>query len=244
MRQRTHPEAISGAVLARAADLGIAFDGDGDRAILVDATGQVVDGDEMLTLWALDLASRGALPKNRIAVTVMSNAGMETYLSEQGISLIRTQVGDREVHQAMIREGLALGGEQSGHLIEGSAATGDGIRSGLALARIVKQSGRTLEELRQPIPRYPQTLIGIEIAEKIPFDSLPALGEVLAEAERALAGHGRVLLRYSGTEPLARILVEGSQAAENAEWAERIGQVLREQPALHACSVSDRDAVI
>ena len=230
----THPEAIAGAVLAAGADLGIAFDGDGDRAILVDATGQVVDGDEMLTLWALDLAAREELPGKRIAVTVMSNSGMESYLDEQGISLVRTQVGDREVHQAMLEEGLALGGEQSGHIIEGSAATGDGIRTGLALARLVKRSGKTLAELRQPIPRFPQTLIGVEISRKPAFDSLPELRDLLAEAERALAGHGRVLLRYSGTEPLARILVEGANAAENEEWAERIGRVFREHSVFHA----------
>ena len=230
----THPEAIAGAVLAAGADLGIAFDGDGDRAILVDATGQVVDGDEMLTLWALDLAAREELPGKRIAVTVMSNSGMESYLDEQGISLVRTQVGDREVHQAMLEEGLALGGEQSGHIIEGSAATGDGIRTGLALARLVKRSGKTLAELRQPIPRFPQTLIGVEISRKPAFDSLPELRDLLAEAERALAGHGRVLLRYSGTEPLARILVEGANASENEEWAERIGRVFREPAVFHA----------
>ena len=228
----THPEAIAGVVLARGADLGIAFDGDGDRAILVDARGETVDGDDMLTLWALDLQSRGELPNDRIAVTVMSNAGMERYLAEAGVSLARTPVGDREVHQTMLREGLALGGEQSGHLIVGEAATGDGIRTGLAMARLVHESGKPLHELRAPIPRYPQTLTRVEVASKPPLESIPAVMQIVAEGEAALADRGRILLRYSGTEPVARILVEGADEVENRDWAERIAAVLREQPEL------------
>ena len=230
----THPEAIAGVVLARGADLGIAFDGDGDRAILVDAKGETVDGDDMLALWALDLKRRSELPNDRIAVTVMSNAGMERYLTDAGISLARTPVGDREVHQAMLKEGLALGGEQSGHLIVGEAATGDGIRTGLAMARIVKESGKPLHELRAPIPRYPQTLTRVEVGSKPPLESIPAVMEIVAEGEAALADRGRILLRYSGTEPVARILVEGADESENREWAEKIAAVLREQPELCA----------
>ena len=235
----THPEAISGAVLARGADLGIAFDGDGDRAILVDETGAVVDGDEMLTLWALDLHRRGALPHDKIAVTVMSNAGMESYLGEQGISLVRTPVGDREVHQAMLREGLVLGGEQSGHIIRAGSATGDGIRTGLSLASLVRRSGKPLSELRSAIPRYPQTLLGVTVRRKPALSTLPEVATIVSDAERALAGHGRVLLRYSGTEPLARVLVEGADAEENDLWAERIADVLRDHPSLHEAITSE-----
>lgn len=225
----THTASLREAVVAAGADLGIAFDGDGDRAILVDEKGHVVDGDEMLALWALDLHRRGRLPGDRIVVTVMSNAGMERFLADRGIGVVRTPVGDREVFRALRAEGLALGGEQSGHIIEGGEATGDGIRTGLALARLVVESRQPLSALRAPIPRYPQTLLGIEVARKPPFESLRGVSEAVAEAERALVGRGRVLLRYSGTEPLARVLVEGSDARENARLAERIAAVIREQ---------------
>jgi len=226
----THPEALRAAVVAAGADLGIAFDGDGDRAILVDERGEVVDGDEMLALWALDLRRRGRLPRDRIVATVMSNAGMERFLADAGIAVVRSPVGDREVFRHLRAEGLALGGEQSGHIIEGDEATGDGIRTGLALARLVVGSRRKLSELRAPIPRYPQTLLGVEVTAKPPFGSLAGVSEAVGAAERALAGRGRVLLRYSGTEPLARVLVEGSDASENARLAGRIAEAIRSDP--------------
>ncbi len=240
----THPEAIAGAVLAARAEIGIAFDGDGDRAILVDETGAVVDGDEMLALWALDLKRRGRLPGDRIVVTVMSNGGMERFLAEAGIGVVRTPVGDREVHRAMLVGGIALGGEQSGHIIHiipihqsdsatgGGGGTGDGIRTGLALARLVLESGMALSSLRAPIPRDPQTLLGVEVTAKPAFDTLPEIREVLAAAESALGDRGRVLLRYSGTEPLARVLVEGIDGRENEHWAAKIAEVLRAHPQL------------
>jgi len=234
----THPEACAGVVLARRADLGIAFDGDGDRAILIDELGSTVDGDEMLALWALDLLAQGRLPGHRIAVTVMSNSGMESFLEEHGVELVRTKVGDRAVHQAMLDQGLALGGEQSGHLICSDAATGDGIRTGLQLARLVRNSRQPLSQLRAPIPRFPQTLIGIPVGAKPNLDSIPEICAIVEDAERALEGHGRVLLRYSGTEPLARVLVEGRDAEENRQWADRISEVIREHPALATSSLT------
>ncbi|MGA1779686.1 MAG: phosphoglucosamine mutase [Planctomycetota bacterium] len=228
----THPGSLARRVVAEGADLGVAFDGDGDRAILVDEAGGTVDGDEMLAIWALDLRARGRLPGDRIAVTVMSNAGMESHLRERGVDLVRTPVGDREVHEAMRAGGLALGGEQSGHIICEDAMTGDGIRTGLALAEIVRRSGRPLSALRSEIPRYPQTLVGVQVGAKPPLEILPGVQRVVAAAKKALEGHGRILLRYSGTEPLARVLVEGRDAEENADWAERIADSLRTDRAL------------
>ncbi len=234
----THPEACAGVVLAREADLGIAFDGDGDRAILIDEKGCTVDGDEMLALWALDLLAEGQLPGQKIAVTVMSNSGMESFLEENGVELVRTKVGDRAVHQAMLDQGLALGGEQSGHLIYSDAATGDGIRTGLQLARLIRNSKQPLSQLRAPIPRFPQTLIGIPVSSKPSLDSIPEICAIVEAAERALEGHGRVLLRYSGTEPLARVLVEGRDEQENRHWAEKISEAIREHPALATQTVT------
>jgi phosphoglucosamine mutase len=227
----THPRAVAREVVAAQADHGIAFDGDGDRAILVDERGHVVDGDEMLALWALDLERKGELAGGRIVATVMSNAGMERFLADRGIGVVRTPVGDREVARAMRAGGYALGGEQSGHIIQGAMPTGDGIRTGLALARLVAESRQPLSELRAPIPRYPQTLLGVAVTAKPSFDTLPEVGAAVEAAERALAGRGRVLLRYSGTEPLARVLVEGEDARENAHLAEAIAAVLRAHPA-------------
>lgn len=218
-----HPEVVGAATVRQRLTFGIAFDGDGDRAILVDERGGVVDGDEMLCLWGTDLHANGQLPGSFIVATVMSNAGMEQHLRDRGISLIRTGVGDREVFQELERRGGVLGGEQSGHIIyRPEANTGDGIRSGLHMARVIKRSGRSLSELRSTIPRYPQVLLNLRVESKRPFSELPEVRAALGAAETQLEGRGRVLLRYSGTEPLVRILVEGPDDSENRSIADGI----------------------
>ncbi|MCA8961886.1 MAG: phosphoglucosamine mutase [Planctomycetes bacterium] len=229
-----NPEAVGEVVKREGADLGVAFDGDGDRAILVDEKGEVVDGDEVMALWALDLHGRGALRRELLVTTVMSNAGMESYLRDQGISLIRTGVGDREVYQAMELNDAVLGGEQSGHIIDRQyASTGDGIRTGLAIARLLHDRGEPLSKLRAPIPRFPQVLLGVEVEHKVDFEELERVTSQIRRVEEALEGRGRLLLRYSGTEPLARILVEGPDPEENRDLAESLAELLRNEPRLH-----------
>lgn len=219
-----HPARLAARVVAERARLGVAFDGDGDRAVLVDERGGVVDGDEMLALWAVALAERGALPGRRLVATVMSNAGMESYLRQQGIDLIRTSVGDREVVQELEQSGAVLGGEQSGHIIYlPEARTGDGVRTGLHLARLVQRAGASLSVLRAAIPRFPQTLIGLPVRARTPLEQVAGLPEALREVETTLAGRGRVLVRYSGTEWLVRVLVEGPDSQENQRLAARLG---------------------
>ncbi|MGE3163455.1 MAG: phosphoglucosamine mutase [Planctomycetota bacterium] len=219
----THPSGIGAATVQQGAALGVAFDGDGDRAILVDESGGVVDGDEMLCLWGMDLNRDGRLAPAVIVATVMSNAGMERFLREGGIELVRTGVGDREVFQEMERRAAVLGGEQSGHIIyRPEANTGDGLRTGLHLARVLRRSGQSLSRLRAQIPRYPQVLLNREVAEKRPFAELPSVCSALDSAVAQLQGRGRVLLRYSGTEPLVRILVEGPDDLENRSLADAI----------------------
>lgn len=218
-----HPEPLADVVREHGAALGVAFDGDGDRSILVDEQGGVVDGDEVLTLWALALRDAGQLPGDCLVATVMSNAGMESHLREKGIEMARTPVGDREVFEELQRRGAALGGEQSGHIIYlPEANTGDGVRTGLHVARLLQNAGRSLSELRAEIPRFPQVLLNTEVARKVPFDQLSKVATAARETEERLAGRGRLLLRYSGTEPLARVLIEGPDAAENQSLAEHL----------------------
>lgn len=223
------PEQAGARVVELGADLGIAFDGDGDRALLLDDTGALVDGDDLMALWATALAEAGTLNGNLLIATVMSNAGFESYLRDRGIELVRTPVGDREVFRAIEGRRAVLGGEQSGHIIfRPEGTTGDGIRTGLHIAALVRASGRRLSELRAEIPRFPQTLIGVSVARKQPFDELPGVNDAIRSAETQLADRGRVLVRYSGTEPLARILIEGPDAATNAQLAESIARPIRD----------------
>lgn len=229
-----HTGPLADAVRDQGAALGVAFDGDGDRAILIDDAGEEVDGDDMLVLWGLSLKDAGELRGDRVVATVMSNAGMERHLAENDVSLVRTPVGDREVFAALGREGAVLGGEQSGHIIYSpESATGDGIRTGLHMARLVHRSGRRLSELRSVIPRYPQVLLAVDVAEKIPFDELDDVAAARDRAVEALSGHGRVLLRYSGTEPVARVLIEGRDPEENEHWANEIAAAIRARMGVH-----------
>lgn len=194
------------------APLGAAFDGDADRCILVDDRGEVRDGDAILYLWATWLQKRGALRPAKIVATTMSNLGLERALAREGIGIVRCDVGDRFVVAALQREGLRLGGEQSGHVVDLTlASTGDGLLTALQMAAIVQEAGRPLSELLAGFRRYPQILKNVRVGRKVPFAELPRVTAAAQEVERELGEDGRLVLRYSGTEPLARIMIEGPE---------------------------------
>jgi phosphoglucosamine mutase len=205
-----HPEALAARIAAGAFDLGFAFDGDADRAILVDEHGAARDGDAMLYLWARDLASRGELEPSRIVATSMSNLGLERALTAAGVGVERCDVGDRAVVETLLAHGLRLGGEQSGHLVDlRRSTTGDGLLTAIVIAEIVARAGRPVSELLADFRRYPQLLVNVPVRTKPPLDSLPAVTAAARAVEASLGADGRLVLRYSGTEPLARIMLEG-----------------------------------
>ena len=212
---------------ATGSDLGVALDGDADRALLCDHRGRICDGDILLYVWATHLAARGELPGRRIVATTMSNMGLEKALEAASVGVVRCGVGDREVVEAMRREGVRLGGEQSGHLVDLElGTTGDGLLTAAAIASIVAASGRPLADLAAGFRRFPQILRNVKVREKQPLESIPGLSEAVASVERELGTSGRVLLRYSGTEALARVMIEGpdqiasknSAAASPPSW--------------------------
>ncbi len=221
-----HPEKLSERVVEIAADIGIALDGDADRVVLIDERGQVLDGDMLLSLLARDMSRRGDLRGEGVVATVMSNLGLERSLESQGLHLRRTQVGDRYVVEAMRQHGYNLGGEQSGHLIfldQGN--TGDGLNSALQVLSVMARTGQKLSELTSNYHRFPQALLGVRVAQKKPIESLPGVQRAIAEVEAELGDRGRVLIRYSGTESLVRIMVEG----ENEENVQSIAQHLADE---------------
>ena len=207
-----HPEAMRAVVLAEDADLGIALDGDADRIIVADDKGTLLDGDDVLFLWTIELEREGRKPE-AVVGTVMSNWGLEKALKDRGIRLIRAAVGDRYVVEEMEKTGALLGGEQSGHLIRADlTTTGDGTLTGLHLAALVAASGKKLSAQ----PRFvhtPQVLMNVKVRERVPFDEIPGFADAQRAAEERMSGNGRILLRYSGTEALARVMVEGADAA-------------------------------
>lgn len=224
----THMSGLAAEVRARGADLGLAHDGDADRCLAVDASGQLVDGDQIMAILTLALRARGLLPDGTVVVTVMSNLGFHHAMREAGIRVVETPVGDRHVLEAMRTGGHRIGGEQSGHVIlSAHATTGDGLLTGLCLAAEVARSGQTLAELAAVVTRLPQVLcnIGGVDASRVGVDAgvLAAVEQVRAE----LAGRGRVLLRASGTEPVVRIMVEAETAAQANEVAESLATVVR-----------------
>ena len=212
---------------ATGSDLGVALDGDADRALLCDHRGRICDGDILLYVWATHLAARGELPGRRIVATTMSNMGLEKALEAANVDVVRCGVGDREVVEAMRREGVRLGGEQSGHLVDLElGTTGDGLLTAAAIASIVAASGRPLADLAAGFRRFPQTLRNVKVREKQPLESVPGLSEAVASVERELGTSGRVLLRYSGTEALARVMIEGPDQNRIEELCGRIAGVL------------------
>ncbi len=212
---------------ATGSDLGVALDGDADRALLCDHRGRICDGDILLYVWATHLAARGELAGRRIVATTMSNMGLEKALEAENVNVVRCGVGDREVVEAMRREGVRLGGEQSGHLVDLElGTTGDGLLTAAAIASIVAVSGRTLADLAAGFRRFPQILRNVRVREKQPLERIPGLGEAVASVERELGTSGRVLLRYSGTEALARVMIEGPDQNRIEELCGRIATVL------------------
>ncbi len=208
-------------------DLGAALDGDADRAILCDHRGRICDGDALLYVWASHLAARDLLPGRRIVATTMSNMGLERALERRGVEVLRCGIGDREVAGTMRREGVRLGGEQSGHLLDlDLATTGDGLLTAAAIAGIVAASGRSLADLASGFRRFPQVLHNVTVREKLPLETVPGLSDAVASAERKLGSSGRVLLRYSGTEPLARVMIEGPDQQQIEALCGRIAEVL------------------
>jgi phosphoglucosamine mutase len=224
----THPECLSDLVRREQLRFGVAFDGDGDRAILIDADGKVVDGDAVLYLCAKHMRAGGRLKGNAIVATVMSNIGLEIALREAGIGMLRCPVGDKYVMEELVRRDLALGGEQSGHVIFSEHLfTGDGIVTALAVVRAMVDSGRDLSALAGELVTYPQVLVNVRVKEKKALDSVPAIKAVTDAIETKLTGAGRLLIRYSGTEPLLRIMIEGKDQREIQGWADEIASAVR-----------------
>jgi phosphoglucosamine mutase len=219
----THLAGLAAEVVAAEARLGIAFDGDGDRALFVDAAGKIVDGDAVLLMGALHLKQEGKLPGNAVVATVMSNIGLELALRESGIEMRRCPVGDKYVMEEMARHDLSLGGEQSGHVIFSEYLfTGDGIATSLNVLRTIAASGRTLGELAADLTTFPQVLLNLRVREKVDLATIPAVAAVIAGVERRLSGQGRLLVRYSGTEPLLRVMLEGRDQDDIRRWGQEI----------------------
>ncbi len=213
----THLEPLRQAVLAAGADVGFAHDGDADRVLAVDERGDVVDGDAIMGMCALDRQRRGALDHSTVVGTVMSNAGLQKVLAEAGIRLERTQVGDRYVLERMRETGATLGGEQSGHIVFlDHTTTGDGLVTAIEVASLMARSGKRLSELRAPFPRLPQVLLNVRVVDRRGVMEAPEVTRAVAAAERRLGASGRILVRPSGTEPLIRVMVE-AEAQEEAE---------------------------
>ena len=224
----THPEQIQKLVRECKAQIGITHDGDADRVLLCDENGDLVDGDEIMAIAAVDHLQRGCLEGKTLVATVMSNFGLDETLESRGGKVLRTKVGDRYVIEAMLRDSHNVGGEQSGHMIfRDHASTGDGIVSALQILRVMIETGKPLSELRKVLKKYPQAQRNLRVKDKPPLDTLPEVQKLLAAAEADLSGKGRVLLRYSGTEPKIRLLIEGRDQAAIDAHADRIAEALR-----------------
>ncbi len=224
----THLEALQALVRDKQLALGIAFDGDGDRCLMVDEQGTIVDGDAIMLILALHLQRSGGLPKNTVVATVMSNLGLERALERHGIRLLRTAVGDKYVMEEIREHGYALGGEQSGHVIVAEHLfTGDGIVTALSVLRVMAESGKSLMDLASELVTYPQVLVNIRVGRRVPVAEVPAIAAVIDSVERRLGTDGRLLVRYSGTEPLLRIMLEGRDQQEIETWAHEIADAAK-----------------
>ncbi|MBU1230102.1 MAG: phosphoglucosamine mutase [Proteobacteria bacterium] len=222
-----YPDVVAAKVREVGADIGLALDGDADRLIVVDEQGKVLDGDQIMALCAQDMLEQGTLPGGLLVSTVMSNMALEIFMQSHGGRLLRTPVGDRYVVEAMRREGALLGGEQSGHLIfMEHSTTGDGTLAALQLLRIMVEKNRPLSLLAHLIEPFPQVMVNVRLERKVPFEDLPEVGRAVAAVEAELKGRGRVLLRYSGTEPKARVMVEGEDRPRVEQYANDIAAVL------------------
>ncbi len=223
-----HIEGLQRRVVAERAHLGVAYDGDADRALFVDAEGRFVDGDATLWVMADYLKSRHELVGDTVVATVMSNIGLEVALRSRGIRLIRSDVGDKYVLEELMRSGAVLGGEQSGHIIFPKLSlAGDGMITTLCLLRAIKDQERSLTELTRDFQRYPQVLINVRVSERRPFADVPAIQNLADEIQRNLGERGRLLLRYSGTEPLARVMIEGKDERDVKAKANALAEAIR-----------------
>ena len=224
-----HIEALQQRVVAEKANLGVAFDGDADRALFVDSNGKYVDGDATLWVLANHLQMKSQLRHNLVVATVMSNIGLEIALRSRAVRLVRTDVGDKYVLEELLRVGASLGGEQSGHIIFPQLSlAGDGMITALALLRALREQEKSLAELTSGFKVFPQVLVNVPVREKRPFADLPTVQQIASETEEKLSGRGRLLLRYSGTEPLARIMIEGQKQSEIEDYARNIAAVIRQ----------------
>ena len=229
----THLSALQAAVLESGAHLGLAFDGDADRCLAVDHTGETVDGDQLMAILALSAKARGQLARNTLVATVMSNLGLKVAMREAGIDMLETKVGDRYVLEEMRNGGYTLGGEQSGHIIFSQfATTGDGILTGLQLMAEMKRTGKNLNELTQVMQTFPQVLVNVPNVDKTKAGTDAEIAALVAQAETELEGTGRVLLRASGTEPLVRVMVEAADVGTAQSWADRIARLVEQRLAL------------
>lgn len=224
----THPAEIQRLVKEKGSTIGITHDGDADRVLLCDENGELVDGDEILAIAAIDLLGSGRLREKTLVATVMSNFGLDEALEEAGGKVLRTKVGDRYVIEEMVKRDLNVGGEQSGHMIfRDFSTTGDGIVCALQILRIMQATGKPLSELKRCLTKYPQAQRNLRVKEKPPLEEMPEILELLGAAEKELNGKGRVLLRYSGTEPKIRLLIEGRDRLRIDQQANRIADAIQ-----------------
>jgi phosphoglucosamine mutase len=226
-----HPETVAGFVLENRGsfDIGVTFDGDADRALFCDAEGRVVNGDSVLLLAARDMQSRGMLAKQMVVATTMSNMGLELALKQSGIQMLRANVGDKYVLEEMQRVGATLGGEQSGHILfrDGEATTGDGLLTALRVLEIMVRTGKPLADLVSDLKVFPQVIRNVQVRQKTPFAEIPAVHATIAAAQKELDGNGRVVVRYSGTESLARVMIEAESKQQIDRLAESIVSAIR-----------------
>jgi phosphoglucosamine mutase len=223
-----HLDNLRKRVLESGADLGVAFDGDADRALFVAGSGQIVDGDAVLYLAGTHLKKAGELPADMVVATVMSNLGLQKALESKGITMLRTPVGDKYVLEEMVKRGAVIGGEQSGHVIFlKHATTGDGLLTAIRVLEIVRDSGTSLEALVAEIKNFPQKLVNIRVKVRRPLSELDSVQTEIAAAEKEFNGSGRVVVRFSGTEPLARVMIEAKTDADVDKWTKRIADAIR-----------------
>ncbi len=227
-----HPEGLAGAVAAQPGkfDLGVTFDGDADRALFCDANGRVVNGDAVILLEARHMKEQGTLPGETVVATTMSNMGLEIALRQSGIRMLRANVGDKYVLEEMQKSGSVLGGEQSGHIIfrDGEATTGDGLLTALRVMETMAKEGKPLADLVSDLKVFPQTIQNVRVREKVPFAEVPAIQQAIDAAERELDGNGRVVVRYSGTEALARVMIEAESEAKMKTLSQEIAAAIKQ----------------
>ncbi|HEY1805261.1 MAG TPA: phosphoglucosamine mutase [Terracidiphilus sp.] len=223
-----HPDFVAREVKARGAHLGLTFDGDADRCMLADADGNVINGDAILLIAARDLKARGMLTGNLVVATTMSNMGLEAALKRSGIRMLRAPVGDRYVLEEMQKEGAALGGEQSGHILfPHLATTGDGLLTALVVLDLIERTGKSIAELTADLKVFPQVIVNVRVREKKALDSIPSVVDAIRAADEELKDSGRVVIRYSGTEPLARVMIEAESEEAMNRHAESIAAAIR-----------------